>query len=93
MFSITETDDPVVFSLPSLGPGDEIPDYDGVRFNAEKWCFRWELTISGLHRRQHRRSLGELYCGQRGHFVRSGGAGRSAGPPVSACFREPEQSP
>lgn len=38
LFSITETDDPVVFSLPSLGPGDEIPDYDGVRFNAEKWC-------------------------------------------------------
>ena len=37
LFSITETDDPVVFSLPSLGPGDEIPDYDGVGFNAEKW--------------------------------------------------------
>lgn len=38
LFSITETDDPVVFSLPALGPGDEIPDYDGVRFDAWKWC-------------------------------------------------------
>ena len=37
LFSITETDDPVVFSLPSLGPGDEIPDYDGVGFDARKW--------------------------------------------------------
>lgn len=39
LFSIRETqdEDPVVFSLPSLGPGDEMPDYNGVRFVAEKW--------------------------------------------------------
>ena len=39
LFSIKETqdEDPVVFSLPSLGPGDEMPDYNGVRFVAEKW--------------------------------------------------------
>ena len=39
LFSIKETqdEDPVVFSLPSIGPGDEIPDYSGVRFDAEKW--------------------------------------------------------
>ena len=39
LFSIKEIqdEDPVVFSLPSIGPGDEIPDYSGVRFDAEKW--------------------------------------------------------
>lgn len=39
LFSIKETQDqePVVFSLPAIGPGDEIPDYNGVRFDAEKW--------------------------------------------------------
>ena len=39
LFSIKETQDqdPVVFSLPCVGPGDEIPDYSGVRFDAEKW--------------------------------------------------------
>ena len=39
LFSIRETqdEDPVVFSLPCVGPGDEIPDYSGVRFDAEKW--------------------------------------------------------
>lgn len=37
LFSITETDEPVVFSLPNLGPGDEMPDYDGVSFDAKKW--------------------------------------------------------
>lgn len=39
LFSIEETQDqdPVVFSLPAIGPGDEIPDYNGVRFDAEKW--------------------------------------------------------
>lgn len=38
LFSITETDDPVVFSLPNIGPGDQMPDYDGVSFDAQKWC-------------------------------------------------------
>ena len=40
LFSIKETQDqdPVAFSLPCVGPGDEIPDYSGVRFDAEKWC-------------------------------------------------------
>ena len=39
LFSIRETQDqdPVAFSLPCVGPGDEIPDYNGVRFDAEKW--------------------------------------------------------
>ncbi len=39
LFSIRETqdEDPVVFSLPSFGPGDEMPDYNGVRFDGEKW--------------------------------------------------------
>lgn len=37
LFSITETDDPVVFSLPNMGPGDQMPDYDGVSFDAGKW--------------------------------------------------------
>ena len=39
LFSIKETQDqdPVVFSLPDFGPGDEMPDYSGVRFDAEKW--------------------------------------------------------
>ena len=39
LFSIKETqdEDPVVFSLPSFGPEDEMPDYSGVRFDAEKW--------------------------------------------------------
>lgn len=37
LFSITETDDPVVFSLPNIGPGDQMPDYDGVSFDAQKW--------------------------------------------------------
>ena len=27
----------MAFSLPCVGPGDEIPDYSGVRFDAEKW--------------------------------------------------------
>ena len=39
LFSIKETqdEDPVVFSLPAFGSGDEMPDYNGVRFDAEKW--------------------------------------------------------
>ena len=39
LFSIKETqdEDPVVFSLPSMVPGEEMPDYSGVRFDAEKW--------------------------------------------------------
>lgn len=37
LFSITETNDPVVFSLPNIGPGDQMPDYDGVSFDAQKW--------------------------------------------------------
>ena len=27
----------MTFNLPSFGPGDEMPDYSGVRFDAEKW--------------------------------------------------------
>ena len=39
LFSVKETQDenPVTFNLPSFGPGDEMPDYSGVRFDAEKW--------------------------------------------------------
>lgn len=37
LFSITETGEPVVFSLPNVGPGDQMPDYDGVSFDAQKW--------------------------------------------------------
>lgn len=39
LFSIRETQDeePVVFFLPAFGPGEEMPDYRGVRFDAEKW--------------------------------------------------------
>ena len=39
LFSIKETqdEDPVVFSLPSMVPGEEMPDYSGVRFDAKKW--------------------------------------------------------
>lgn len=38
LFSITESEEPVVFSLPNMGPGDQMPDYDGVSFDARKWC-------------------------------------------------------
>lgn len=38
LFSIAETGEPVVFNLPDLGPGDRMPDYDGVTFDAQKWC-------------------------------------------------------
>lgn len=37
LFSITESEEPVVFSLPNMGPGDQMPDYDGVSFDARKW--------------------------------------------------------
>ena len=37
LFSIEEGEEPVVFSLPSIGPGEEIPAYDAVRFDAQKW--------------------------------------------------------
>ena len=39
VFSIRETQDkdPLVFSLPAFGPGEEMPDYNSVRFDAEKW--------------------------------------------------------
>ena len=39
LFSIKETQDqdPVAFSLPCIAPGEEMPDYNGVRFDAEKW--------------------------------------------------------
>ena len=39
LFSIKETqdEDPVAFSLPCIAPGEEMPDYNGVRFDAEKW--------------------------------------------------------
>lgn len=37
LFSIEESDEPVVFSLPNIAPGTEVPAYDAVRFDAEKW--------------------------------------------------------
>ncbi len=37
LFSIEESDEPVVFSLPNIAPGTEVPAYDAVHFNAEKW--------------------------------------------------------
>ena len=37
LFSITESEEPVVFSLPNMGPGDQMPDYDGGAFDARKW--------------------------------------------------------
>lgn len=37
LFSIEEGEEPVVFSLPAIGPGEEIPAYDAVRFDAQKW--------------------------------------------------------
>lgn len=37
LFSITERDEPVVFSLPAIAPGEELPAWDAVRFDAEKW--------------------------------------------------------
>lgn len=37
LFSITESDEPVVFSMPSQAPGRETTDYEGIRFDAEKW--------------------------------------------------------
>lgn len=37
LFSITESDEPVVFSLPNIAPGEKPPAYDAVRFDAEKW--------------------------------------------------------
>ena len=37
LFTIEESDEPVVFSMPSLGPGEAVPGYDAVRFDAKKW--------------------------------------------------------
>nr|WP_326184308.1 hypothetical protein [uncultured Oscillibacter sp.] len=37
LFSITERDEPVTFNLPSIGPGEEVPSYDAVHFDAKKW--------------------------------------------------------
>lgn len=37
LFSITESDEPVIFSLPNIGPGESSPVYGAVRFDAEKW--------------------------------------------------------
>lgn len=37
LFSITESDEPVIFSMPNIGPGEKLPAYDAVRFDAEKW--------------------------------------------------------
>ena len=37
LFSITERDEPVAFSLPSIAPGEEVPAYDAVCFDAQKW--------------------------------------------------------
>ena len=37
LFSIEEGEEPVVFNLPSIGPGEAIPAYDAVRFDAQKW--------------------------------------------------------
>ena len=37
LFSITERDEPVVFSMPSQAPGREATAYEGIRFDAGKW--------------------------------------------------------
>ena len=37
LFTIEESDEPVVFSMPSLGPGETMPGYDAVAFDAHKW--------------------------------------------------------
>ena len=37
LFSITERDEPVDFSLPSQAPGQETASYEGIRFDAQKW--------------------------------------------------------
>ena len=37
LFTIEESDEPVVFSMPSLGPGETVPGYDAVAFDAQKW--------------------------------------------------------
>ena len=37
LFSITERDEPVIFSMPSQAPGRETTAYEGVRFDAGKW--------------------------------------------------------
>ena len=37
LFSIREQEDPVVFSLPAMETGTASTQYDGVRFDAEKW--------------------------------------------------------
>lgn len=37
LFSITERDEPVAFSMPSQAPGRETTDYEGIRFDAQKW--------------------------------------------------------
>lgn len=37
LFSITESVEPVAFNMPNIAPGEEIPAYDAVRFDAEKW--------------------------------------------------------
>ena len=37
LFSIRETEEPVVFSLPAMETGTASTQYDGVRFDAEKW--------------------------------------------------------
>lgn len=37
LFTITERDEPVVFSMPSQAPGRETTAYEGIRFDAGKW--------------------------------------------------------
>lgn len=37
LFSITESDEPVIFSMPAQGPGQEPPAYEAVSFDAWKW--------------------------------------------------------
>lgn len=37
LFSITERDEPVIFSMPSQAPGRETTAYEGIRFDAGKW--------------------------------------------------------
>lgn len=37
LFTIEESAQPVVFSMPALGPGETMPGYDAVAFDASKW--------------------------------------------------------
>lgn len=83
LFSVKETQDenPVTFNLPSFGPGDEMPDYSGVRFDAEKWRQRpGGLFLHRLHRcPKWRRPVGRLHRGGGGDRLKTGKT------PVPSC--------